>query len=151
MQALCIEPCSCATEGMRVYTVVRQKLKPKPGTQTNMPQQVQSAACCLSRKVLSLLNYLRPFIVHRAASLTVMDVQHPLSWDVYLAHLRGLNAAHCIGRKAFVADRRIAECSPRASGKIRRTAVPAYAICCEEVMQRAGEDHIADYIQGCTC
>ena len=116
-----------------------------------MPQPVQSAACCLSRKVLSLLNYLRPFIVHRVASLTVMVVQHPLSRDVYLAHFRGLNAAHCIGRKAFAADRRIAERLPRASGKIRRTAVLAYAICCEEVLQRAGQEHITDYIQGCIC
>ena len=90
-------------------------------------------------------------MVHRLASLTVMEVQHPLSRDGYLAHLRELNTAHCIGRKAFAADRHIAERVTKASGKIRRTAVLAYAICCEEVMQRAGEAHIAAYIPGRNC
>ena len=123
----------------------------KLGTQTKMSLQVQSAACCLSRKVLSLLDHLRLFMVHRLASLTVMEVQHPLNQDVYLAHLRLLNTAHCNGRRAFAADRRIAERVTKASGKIRRTAVLAYATCCEEVMQRAGEDHIADYMQGRIC
>ena len=79
-----------------------------------------------------------------------MEVKHPVSRDVYLAHLTLLSTAHWIGQ-AFAADQHIAERITKASGKIRGTAVLAYAICCEEVMQRAGEDHIAAYIQGCIC
>ncbi len=45
MQALCIEPCSCATEGMRVYTVARQKLKTQ-ARDTNRHASA-SAKCCL--------------------------------------------------------------------------------------------------------
>ena len=93
-----------------------------------MSLQVQSAACCLSRKVLSLPNHFKPFMVHRLASLTGMEVQHPLSRDVYLALLRLPNTAHCAGRSLLAAGWDTAEWVTKASGRRRRTAVLAFAV-----------------------